>query len=275
MRRALFIAALATLVSQGARADVLSTVNWARQQGCAGAASRVALVSNPRLQQAASRLAAGSGLEHALKATGYTASQSAALHFSGATGDSQIARALTGSYCHTLTNPLLREIGFEHRGHDLWMVLAAPVAAPAAADATAVSQQILALVNGAREVGRHCGAKYFGPAPPLTLSEPLTRAALGHSRDMAKSGVFDHQGQDGSSPAVRVERAGFGPHRLVGENIAAGLMSTSDVMSGWLKSPMHCENIMDERFKQMGIAYAASPNTDAGMYWTQDFATPR
>jgi uncharacterized protein YkwD len=34
-------------------------------------------------------------------------------------------------------------------------------------------------------------------------------------------------------------------------------------------------NIMDGRFTQMGMAFAASPNTDAGMYWTQDFAAPR
>ena len=192
-----------------------------------------------------------------------------------AASDSQIAGTLTANYCRTLTNPSLREIGAERRGRDLWMVLAAPVSLPTAADASAVSQRILALVNGARAAGRHCGAKYFAPAASLTVNAALTSAALTHSLDMAKYGGFDHRGHDGSSPAARVERAGYGAHRIVGENIAAGAMSANDVMEGWLASPPHCENIMDGRFTQMGIAYAASPNSEAGMYWTQDFAAPR
>jgi uncharacterized protein YkwD len=124
-------------------------------------------------------------------------------------------------------------------------------------------------------VGRHCGAKYFGPAAPLTLSAPLTHAALEHSLDMAKHGEFDHRGHDGSSPAARVERAGYGAHRLVGENIAGGAMSAPEVVAGWLASAPHCENIMDGRFTQIGVAYAATTDTDVGMYWTQDFAAPR
>jgi uncharacterized protein YkwD len=239
------------------------------------ATARVPLQNSLRLQKAAARLAGGAALQDALKAAGYTASQSSALHFSGVASDSQIAGALTANYCRTLTNPALREIGAERRGRDLWMVLAAPVSVPTAADAGVVSQRILALVNGARAAGRHCGAKYFAPAAAVTLNSALTGAALAHSLDMAKYGAFDHRGHDGSSPAARVERAGYGAHRIVGENIAAGAMSATEVMEGWLASPAHCENIMDGRFAQIGIAYAASPNSDAGMYWTQDFAAPR
>jgi uncharacterized protein YkwD len=32
---------------------------------------------------------------------------------------------------------------------------------------------------------------------------------------------------------------------------------------------------MDGRFTQIGIAYAATLDTAAGMYWTQVFAAPR
>jgi uncharacterized protein YkwD len=271
----LLAAATAASFPGAADADVLSLANWARQQGCKVATARVPLQDSLRLQKAAARLAGGAALQDALKAAGYTASQSSALHFSGVASDSQIAGALTANYCRTLTNPALREIGAERRGRDLWMVLAAPVSVPTAADAGVVSQRILALVNGARAAGRHCGAKYFAPAAAVTLNSALTGAALAHSLDMAKYGAFDHRGHDGSSPAARVERAGYGAHRIVGENIAAGAMSATEVMEGWLASPAHCENIMDGRFAQIGIAYAASPNSDAGMYWTQDFAAPR
>ena len=152
------------------------------------------------------------------------------------------------------------------------MVLAAPASMPTAAEAGAVSQRILDLVNAARRGGRRCGTKYFAPAAPLALNVSLARAALAHSRDMAQYDMFDHQGRDGSTPSVRVERAGYGPHRIVGENIAAGAMSAAEVTEGWLASPAHCENIMDGRFTHIGIAYAASLKADPGMYWTQDFA---
>ena len=52
-------------------------------------------------------------------------------------------------------------------------------------------------------------------------------------------------------------------------------MAPVEVTEGWLTSPAHCENIMDARFTEIGIAYAASLNTAAGMYWTQVFAAPR
>jgi uncharacterized protein YkwD len=269
------LAAASPHAGNAANADILAAVNWARQRGCNASATRVPLQNNPKLQNAAGRLANGSALHEALTAAGYLASESSALRVSGAASDAQMTRMLTASYCRTLVNPKLREIGSERRGRDVWMVLAAPVSVPAAADADSVSRQILDRVNAARAAGRRCGAKYLAPSAPLTLSATLTGAALAHSREMAKFGVLDHRGRDGSSPAVRVERAGYGAHRIVGENIAAGAMTPAEVTEGWLESPAHCENIMDGRFTQIGIGYAASLGTAAGMYWTQDFAAPR
>jgi uncharacterized protein YkwD len=270
-----FVAASAVIAAcaHAAAADVLKTVNLARQRGCN--ASAAPLRSSPKLQRAAARVAGGAALREALAAVGYSASQFSELHLSGALSEAQIARTLKGSYCGTLSDPKLREIGSERRGHELWIVLAAPVAAPGAADGAKVSRQILDIVNAARAAGRRCGAKYFPPTAPLTLDGRLASAALVHSRDMARNNRFDHRGQDGSTPALRVERAGYREHRIVGENIAAGAMTPLEAAEGWLASPAHCENIMDGRFTQIGIGYAASGNAAAGMYWTQDFAAAR
>ena len=268
------VAGLWLVLPCAVHADVLSSVNWARLHGCASSATRAPLQNSPKLQKAAGRLGNGAALHDALTAVGYVASESAALHFSGAASDSQIAGMLTANYCRTLINPALRELGAERHGRDVWMVLAAPVSMPSAADAVSVSRRILELVNAARAAGRRCGARYFAPVAPLTLDASLTRAALAHSEEMARYAAFDHRGHDGSTPAQRVERAGYGAHRIVGENIAAGAMSPAEVADGWLASPAHCENIMDGRFSQIGIAYAASPNPEVGLYWTQDFAAP-
>jgi uncharacterized protein YkwD len=91
---------------------------------------------------------------------------------------------------------------------------------------------------------------------------------------MAQHSEFDHRGQDGSTPTLRVKRAGYGRFQIVGENIAAGAATPMEVTQGWLSSPAHCENIMDPRFSEIGIAYAVNMASAGGIYWTQDFAAP-
>jgi len=157
----------------------------------------------------------------------------------------------------------------------VWIVVASPVALPSAKDAGSIGRQILDLVNRARLTGRRCGSKPYPPTAPLILNPALASAALAHSQDMALSGRFDHRGRDGSSPAMRVERAGYGRYLAVGENIAAGAMTPAEVAEGWLDSPAHCENIMDPRFSEIGIAFAVNPSSPELVYWTQEFARPR
>ncbi len=268
-------AALGLALAQDAGAEVLDSVNWARLHGCSAAGTRVALQGSVTLHNAASRMADGAELHEALARVGYAGSEFSALHVSGATSDAQVSRLLAANYCRTLTDPQLREFGAERRGTQLWIVLAAPVALPSAADAESVSRHMLEWVNQARAAGQRCGAKYFGSVAPLTLNRSLSNAALEHSRDMAVHGEFDHRGHDGSTPSMRVQRAGYGKYLIVGENIAAGAMTPPEAIRGWLASPAHCENIMDGRFTQIGIAYAENLQSTAGMYWTQDFAAPR
>jgi hypothetical protein len=133
-----------------AGADALDAANWGRLRGCAGGATLHALHSNAALAQAATRLAAGKTLHDALAAVGYFATQSSALHLSGAVNDAQISRALTGHYCATLADPQLRDIGIERRGRELWMVLAAPISLPGSRDAASIGRQVLLLVNEGR-----------------------------------------------------------------------------------------------------------------------------
>jgi uncharacterized protein YkwD len=252
----------------------LNAANAARLRGC-GASGRAPLLYNMQLQQAAQRYSHGASLQSAIAGVGYLAAQSAAIHLSGPANDTETESMLVARECHTLQDPRMQEFGAEQRGRDIWMIVAAPVALPARGDAASVSRVILDLVNAARAAGRRCGGKYFAPADPLALDASLTRAALEHSRDMAQHDAFDHRGHDGSTPNVRVERAGFGTHRIVGENIAAGAMTPKQVTEGWLESPAHCENIMDSRFTLIGIAYAENLHTASAVFWTQDFAARR
>jgi uncharacterized protein YkwD len=138
--------------------------------------------------------------------------------------------------------------------------------------AAKVPLQVLELVNEARAAGRICGQQHFAPAAPLLLSDPLYRAARVHARDMARRNYFEHQGRDGSSPKDRVQREGY-PLRLTGENIAFGPDSVAEVVDGWLGSPGHCANIMDPRFRDMGVAVALG-NKRGYFYWVQELGEP-
>lgn len=137
----------------------------------------------------------------------------------------------------------------------------------------AMASQALKLVNDVRARGTHCGDELFGPAPPMTLSGTLDDVALGHASDMAVKNYFEHVDPAGHSPADRVRASGY-QEKLVGENIAYGPKSVEEVVQGWLDSPGHCENIMDPRFAQMGIALAPG-HAKPGLYWVQVFAEPR
>jgi uncharacterized protein YkwD len=165
-------------------------------------------------------------------------------------------------------------MGIERRGQNIWIVLAAPFAAPALEDTREVSERVVDLANEARSRSRRCGSKSFPAAPPLTLAAKLTRAAREHAQDMAKHSELAHEGSDGSTPAQRVTREGYA-WRTVGENVAAGPTTADEVMAGWLASPGHCENLMDPRFTEMGLAYTVDSTSDSGVYWAQVFAAPR
>lgn len=156
----------------------------------------------------------------------------------------------------------------------LLAIASGPAHADASADARAVGQKVLALVNQARSRGAQCGGKTFARAAPLRLSPSLERAAAAHARDMADHRYLSHDGRDAASVADRVTRAGY-RWRAVGENIAAGARTPEAVVKGWLESPGHCANIMNADYREMGVAYAVNAEANPGIYWTQVFAAPR
>jgi len=262
---------LVTLFTAVSRADPRDAINWVRVRECG---ARGVLEESPKLREAARSVAAGMSLHAALSSAGYLAERSAAVHLSGVSSDAQLGRLAAGD-CGVLADSKLAQMGVHRRGPDVWIVLASPVSLPSPRDAAAIRAAILDLVNRARRDGRRCGARAYAAAHPLALSTVLNDAALAHSQEMAVHDEFDHRGHDGSSPSSRVERAGYGRYLIVGENIAAGAMSPAEVTQGWLDSPAHCENIMDPRFAEIGIAFAVNPSSPELVYWTQDFATPR
>jgi uncharacterized protein YkwD len=255
------------------RADAVSAVQLLREGGCGGTlAPARPLNRNGLLDRAAEQWAAGASPAAAVKTSGYEAEITTSLHISGA--DAATVELLKTSGCRALSNQNLRDIGVYRRGLNTWVMLAARYTAPPVSQAPILASRALQLVNEARARGVRCGERSFAPAPPVKLSGTLGTVAFGHAADMAQHDYFEHQDLSGRSPADRVRAVGY-PEKLVGENIAYGPKSPEEVVQGWLDSPGHCENIMDPRFAEMGIAYATGHSSKRGLYWVQLLAAPK
>ena len=289
----------------GTATDALSAVQVLRAGGCGGIVPAAKLLRHElALDAVAQQWADGLPLAAAAERSGYPALATSGLHVTSS-GDA-VLELLRRSACPSVTGQDLRAAGVYRRGADSWIVLTAnyrapalpaagtpaapsaavapapvtPVApAPAAiprppAPAPVLATEALQLVNDVRARGARCGQRVLGPAPPLALSGALASVAFGHAADMAEHDYFEHQDLTGQSPAARVRAFGY-REKLVGENIAYGPKTLEEVVQGWLDSPGHCENIMDPRFVEMGIAYATGRAGRHGLYWVQVLAEPQ
>jgi uncharacterized protein YkwD len=254
-------------------AVALAAVQVLRDGGCGGTLPPAAPVRrNAALDRAAGEWAAGRPLAAATERSGYAAEATAAVHISGPL--SSTLKLIKESGCRTVANQSLRDIGVYSQGLDTWLVLASASVLPARSQAPMLATRALQLVNEVRARGARCGSRDFAPAPPVTLSQTLAGVATGHATDMAAHNYFEHEDLTGHSPADRVRAVGY-REKLVGENIAYGPKSADEVVQGWLDSPGHCENIMDPRFAEMGIAYAPGRASKRGLYWVQVLAAPQ
>jgi uncharacterized protein YkwD len=250
--------------------DAMQRLRALRTAGCQGhAGTQVPIRISAALNAAADQWSHGTPLQPAIERSGYRQDQSAALHVEGSA--QTLSDALTQRLCAALTDPAVIDAGVLTRGDDVWIVLAAPFTAPAPAAAGSVAADILRLVNAARSRVQHCGASIMLAAAPLRLNQSLSDAALMHAQDMLRYNYFDHTGHDGSSPAERVAATGY-RYRIVGENLASGPETPQEAMRGWMASPGHCQNIMDNRFTELGVAFAANRSGQPRIVWAQEFA---
>lgn len=144
-----------------------------------------------------------------------------------------------------------------------------PTPAPSAGAMTAPEAEVLRLVNEARATARQCGTTSYAAAGPLRAEPRLTLASRAHAQDMGDQGYFDHQSLDGRSPWDRARAAGY--TSASGENIAAGYRTPADVVTGWLRSPGHCRNLMAAGARDLGVGLAEVPGSPYRFYWVQLF----
>lgn len=135
--------------------------------------------------------------------------------------------------------------------------LAGPAAAACRADLSAATGMTAAVNTLRAKAG----------LAAVQVSDALNKAAAAHVCDMASRGFFDHKGSDGSTIMTRIRRAGCRP-RIAAENIAWGFTDPGKVLSQWMGSAGHRQNILHSRVRQVGIAQASGGGR---VYWVMTF----
>ena len=137
---------------------------------------------------------------------------------------------------------------------------------PTSRNRTRVSKATLCLLNSVRRTAR---------LHALSSLRPLRRIAAQHSRDMVVRHYFDHTEPPGRTFVARLRTIHW--NKSAGENIGYGTAyyaTARAMMWAWMHSSGHRANILEPRYRYVGIAISiGAPTTSsrlAGTY-TTDF----
>lgn len=106
--------------------------------------------------------------------------------------------------------------------------------------------RVLALVNGER-VARGLA--------PLEVHPALAASAQGYARLLVITDSFGHEGPDGSTISSRIYGAGYAGPAYLGETLwwAVGYLGPEQVVSAWMASASHQQQILNATFRLAGI----------------------
>lgn len=88
---------------------------------------------------------------------------------------------------------------------------------------------------------------------PLTVSETLSHAASLKLSDMERGKYFAHTSASGQTPWSFFDAAGY-DYRYAGENLSIHFKTPEAEHAAWMESEKHCQNILDPRFQEVGMA---------------------
>ncbi|MBU4016399.1 CAP domain-containing protein [Patescibacteria group bacterium] len=87
----------------------------------------------------------------------------------------------------------------------------------------------------------------------LTLNSELSQAASNKAADMFAKDYWAHVAPDGATPWGFIKNSGY-EYLYAGENLARGFSNTSDVISAWMASPSHRDNVLSSNYSDVGFA---------------------
>ena len=89
---------------------------------------------------------------------------------------------------------------------------------------------------------------------PLKENQLLDKSALAKVEDMFENQYFSHYSPSGEGVSDLAKKFGY-DFLLIGENLAMGNFSSDeDLVLAWMESPGHRENILNEKYQEIGVA---------------------
>ncbi|RJQ25626.1 CAP domain-containing protein [Candidatus Parcubacteria bacterium] len=104
--------------------------------------------------------------------------------------------------------------------------------------------ELLVLTNNARQEKN---------LPSLIINQELTEAAQKKALHMFEKDYWAHFAPDGTSPWDFLKEEDYS-YLYAGENLAKGFSNTQDVVQAWMNSPTHRDNILSDKFQEVGFA---------------------
>lgn len=111
--------------------------------------------------------------------------------------------------------------------------------------------------------------------PPLRFSPILAAAAMNKGKNMFAENYWAHVSPSGKDPWYWIDKTGY-VYTVAGENLAKDFLDPESVVSAWMASPTHRANILNEKYREIGVAVLRG--TLKGFQTTlvvQMFATPK
>ncbi len=95
---------------------------------------------------------------------------------------------------------------------------------------------------------------------PLQIVPQLQDAAEDRMSDMADLGYWGHVSPDGRSPFLTIRSHGY-HFAYAGENLAAGFETARLLVTGWMESKGHRDNMLSPLYTECGIAVLEGSTT--------------
>jgi uncharacterized protein YkwD len=89
--------------------------------------------------------------------------------------------------------------------------------------------------------------------PVLTQNPILAEAAQQKAADMIVKNYWAHTAPDGTTPWNFFKNVNY-KYMYAGENLARDFSDSPGVVSAWMNSPTHRDNILSSRYREIGIA---------------------
>jgi len=89
--------------------------------------------------------------------------------------------------------------------------------------------------------------------PPLAYNTALSAAAAKKAEDMFISNYWSHFGPNGETPWNFILASGY-RYEYAGENLAKNFLFSDGVVTAWMNSPTHRENILRQDYTDVGFA---------------------